>query len=209
MINKYKDILNWPNRLTLLRIILLGPFVVMLLNLRNPEWFWARHAAMGIFIVMGLSDALDGLLARKLNQQTSLGRFLDPLADKLLITSGMILLGFEKTSVPDFKLPNWVIVSAIGKDLFVVLGFIVVFFETGKFLIKPSFVGKLCTAIQMTLIISVLSAPDMVNLNLFVDDFFPVFIKILWYASVIVALLTCGDYFKIGLDFVINEQKAK
>lgn len=206
----YRDVLTLPNKLTLFRLICVAPFVVVLLNIRDPSWPWARHLALGIFITMGLTDFLDGLLARLLGQQTNIGRFLDPLADKLLITSAMILLSLERTSVVGFKLPNWVVVAAVGKDLFVVLGFFLIFFDTGKFLIKPSISGKISTAIQMLLIVSVLAAPDLVNLlprN--PRGLVLIFVKSLWFASIISAFIACYSYFKLGLDFIAQQGQGK
>jgi len=77
--------LNWPNRITIGRIVLVVPFVICLLNLNNPEWTGWRYVALVLFSFMAVSDGLDGFLARRLREETPLGRFLDPVADKLLI----------------------------------------------------------------------------------------------------------------------------
>ncbi len=193
--------LSWPNRMTMLRIILIGPFVVLLLNINSPNWCWARHLAILVFGIMAISDGLDGWLARKFHQETRLGRFLDPVADKLLITCAMILLGFEETAVPGFKLPSWVVVSAIGKDLFVVVGFLLVFLETGKIFIKPSAIGKACTAAQMFLLILTLIAPDLTEISEMMKLIVIVTTRILWGITTVLAMLTCWDYFRSGMRF--------
>lgn len=198
-------LLTWPNRLTVLRIILLGPFVVMLLNLQSEEWTWSRHAAVGLFLIMVLSDILDGYLARRFNQETRLGRFLDPVADKLLITCAVILLGIEGTSVPGLKFPGWVVVAAIGKDVFVVVGFLLVFIETGKIFIKPDYMGKFCTASQMALIIVTLLAPDIISFA-GAEHFVYGLVHFLWILVTFMALVVCWDYFRSGMRFTEGKE---
>ncbi len=198
-------LLTWPNRLTMLRIILLGPFVVMLLNLQSEGWSWSRHVAVLIFFLMAISDALDGYLARRLNQETRLGRFLDPVADKILITCAVILLGIQGTSVPGLKFPNWVVVAAIGKDVFVVVGFLLVFIETGKIFIKPDYMGKFCTVLQMLLIIGTLLAPDIISLT-GAEHLVVGVIHLLWISATLMALIVCWDYFRVGMRFTENHK---
>ncbi len=198
--------LSWPNRMTMLRIILIGPFVVLLLNLNSPDWPWARHLAIFVFIAMAVSDGLDGWLARRFHQETRLGRFLDPVADKLLVTCAMILLGLDKTSIEGFKLPSWVVVAAIGKDLFVVVGFLLVFLETGKIFIKPSAIGKACTASQMILLILTLLSPDLCSLGKGVSRIVVDLSRVLWVATTVLAMLTCWDYFRSGMRFTETGQ---
>jgi len=201
-----ENILSWPNRLTMLRIILVGPFVVALLNLQSAEWYWpwSRYIAAGIFLITVLSDGLDGYLARKWHQETPLGRFLDPVADKLLITCGVILLGLVDTCVPPtagvtFKFPNWVVVTAIGKDVFVVIGFLLVFIVSGKIFIKPTWSGKSTTVAQMVLILVTLMGP---NIAYFLT-------RGLWLATTLLAIITCWDYFRTGTKFVQSLQQTQ
>jgi cardiolipin synthase (CMP-forming) len=208
-------LLTWPNRLTMLRIILVGPFVVALLNLQNPEWYWpwSRYFAIGIFAATILSDTLDGYLARRWHQETPLGRFLDPVADKLLITCGVILLGIGNTCVPEaarvsFKLPNWVVVAAIGKDLFVVIGFLLIFIITGKVFIRPTRSGKSTTVSQMALILATLLGPDMAGSGPAGLKLAFYLTRILWGVSAALALVTCWDYFRIGARFVHEQPPA-
>jgi len=198
-------VLNWPNRLTLLRILLIAPFVVFLLNLQNPDWPWARWATLGVCLAMGISDSLDGILARKLNQESPLGKFLDPLADKLLITCAMILLGYSGTCVPGRQLPNWVVVTAIGKDLFVLLGFLVIFFATGKIFIKPGTIGKACTVSQIVLIVFVLVSPDLSGPLPGFSRHGP---KGLWFICTALAVATAIDYWRTGVTFAAGEGPA-
>lgn len=193
--------LTWPNRLTMLRIVLIGPFVILLLNIQDVTWLWARHGALAIFAAMAMTDLFDGYLARRFNQESPLGRFLDPLADKLLITSAMILLGLEGTSVPGFRIASWVVVAAVGKDMFVVVGFLLVFIVTGRVFIRPGWSGKLCTDSQMALVVVVLVGPDFVLLGDLASDLIRTLMVVLWVASSLLAVLTCWQYFRIGMRF--------
>ncbi len=153
--------LNWPNRITIVRIALVPPFVICLLNLNDSAWSGWRHLALGLFTVMGVSDALDGFLARRLSEETALGRFLDPVADKLLIASAVVLLAINSTAVPGFELPSWVPVVALGKDVLTVIGFGLVYAITGEFFIQPRILGKSCTLVQLLMIAFCLLAPDL------------------------------------------------
>jgi len=192
--------LNWPNRITITRIILVVPFVICLLYLNDPWPGW-RYLALALFVVMGISDALDGFLARHLGESTPLGRFLDPVGDKLLITSAVLLLSIDATAVPGFRLPSWVPVIAIGKDAFTVIGFLVVFAATGQFFIRPRIWGKACTVIQLLMIGYGLAAPDM-----------PVWLNrrwpMLWWLASTAAVVALVDYVRVGNRFVAQHQAA-
>jgi CDP-diacylglycerol--glycerol-3-phosphate 3-phosphatidyltransferase len=203
---------NWPNRLSLLRIFLVAPFVVLLLNLQNSAWPWSRHAAAVLFIITNLSDGLDGYLARKLHQETPLGRFLDPVADKLLIFFGMILLGVESTSVHgpgalSFQFPDWVVVGAVGKDIFVTIGFALIFVVSGRVYVEPGWSGKSTTVAQMALILVTLMAPDIAATGEFGADFAWHFTRTLWIGVTLLAMITCWDYFRLGMSFVDAAEK--
>lgn len=192
--------LSWPNRLTMLRLVLIGPFVVTLLNMQTPSWNgWGRVASLIIFAVMAITDALDGWLARRLHAETPLGRFLDPVADKLLITCAMILLGLHDTTVVGYEIPNWVVVAAIGKDIFVVLGFLLVFIVTGQIFIEPGWSGKWCTEIQMVMVVVVLLGPDLAKVN---EAAVNGALWVLWFAATAAAIVTCWLYFRKGARFV-------
>ncbi len=184
--------LNWPNRITIARIVLVAPLVICLLNL-NVGWTGWRAAALTLVLAMGLSDALDGFLARRLRAETPLGKFLDPVADKLLITCAVVLLAIETTAVPGFKLPSWVPVVALGKDLLIIIGFAIVYLTTGEFCLKPRIWGKLCTTVQLIMIAYALIAP---NLPASLQDLWPV---TYWLASAL-AIAAVVDYIKVGTN---------
>jgi len=157
--------LNWPNRITITRILLIGPFVLALLHLQDPQWSeLARWLAVVIFVLMAISDGLDGYLARRLNQESAVGKFLDPLADKLLVLFSVLFLAHEGTHVEGALLPSYVAVIAIGKDMIVVLGFCILYFATSRSYIEPHRAGKWCTTIQLAMVIAILISPNLPGL---------------------------------------------
>ena len=185
--------LNWPNRITITRIILVAPFVICLLNLNVGTTVW-RHAALALFLVVAVSDALDGFLARRLNEETPLGRFLDPVADKLLIACAVIMLAVDATAVPGHRLPSWVPVVAIGKDVLLVIGFGLAYAVTGEFFVQPRIWGKLCTLVQLVMIASVLAAPEW-------PETLARALPVLWWLASGLAIAAVVDYLRIGNRF--------
>ncbi|MFZ9033275.1 MAG: CDP-alcohol phosphatidyltransferase family protein [Planctomycetota bacterium] len=154
--------LTLANQVTLLRILLIFPFVICLLKMRVPDYGdWIRGGAVLIFLIMAISDALDGYWARKKKQVTALGAFLDPMADKLMITCACIVLCVPQTAVEGFVLPLTVVVMIIGKDILLLLGFIITFLMTGQVHIKPVCAGKVSTFLQITMVFSILIGPEM------------------------------------------------
>ncbi|RJQ31055.1 MAG: CDP-diacylglycerol--glycerol-3-phosphate 3-phosphatidyltransferase [Actinobacteria bacterium] len=134
---KLKDILNAPNRVSLSRILLIPVFMAILLsNLPNKEWL-----AFSIFMIMALTDSLDGYLARTKNQITALGKYLDPLADKMIISAALITL------VELGQLSSWIAVIIISRE-FAVSGLRMV---TGakNIVIQASYMGKIKTLLQV------------------------------------------------------------
>ena len=101
---------------------------------------------------MAASDLLDGVLARKKGQITRLGSFLDPMADKFLVMSACILLSIEAIAGSGFELPATVAVLIIGKDVLLLLGFIIVYFMTLEVRIEAMFIGKIGTVFQFSMI---------------------------------------------------------
>jgi CDP-diacylglycerol--glycerol-3-phosphate 3-phosphatidyltransferase len=194
-------IVSWPNLITIARILLIGPFVVALLHLHDADVArLARWSAMGIYALMSISDALDGYLARRMKQESSLGRFLDPVADKLLILCSVVLLAYGGTHVPGMQVPVWVVVIAIWKDLVVVIGFVVVYLITSKVYIVPRFWGKATTGTQLVMVIAILLSPDLPGMI----HRLPVF---LWWTASILAGLATIDYCRAGLQYLDRYEK--
>lgn len=194
--------MSWPNRLTVTRIVLIGPFVVSLLNLQDPGWQnVARWTAVGIFFVMAITDGLDGYLARRLKQETAAGKFLDPVADKLLILFSVVLLAHEGTTVPGARLPATVAVTAVGKDIIVIIGFCIIYFTTAKIFIRPNYIGKTCTTVQLAMVIAILLSPDL-------PGWFWIVPRLLWWLATVLAFLTIATYFRTGQHFIARHEGA-
>ena len=134
--------MNTPNKLTLLRIIMIPFFVVFMLVDFGP---WSKWAALAIFVVASLTDTLDGYLARRDHLVTNFGKFMDPLADKLLVCSAMICM------IELGRLPSWVVIVIIGRE-FVISGFRLIASDNGV-VIAANYWGKIKTVCQMVMII--------------------------------------------------------
>ncbi len=142
----YRQILTAPNQLTLLRMIFL-PFIVI--NLVKHDFKWA----LTLFILAGLSDSLDGLLARTLHQQTLLGQYLDPIADKLLMSTMFLVLSIER------MIPWKYTVVVFSRDISILLISGVLFMIAGLRDFRPSIFGKANTFAQVAAIFFVLLLP--------------------------------------------------
>lgn len=135
--------MNLPNKLTVLRMILIVPFVVFLLLGRGEGWM--KWAALAVFCAASLTDMLDGKIARKYNLITDFGKFMDPLADKLLVCSALICL------VDLGRLPSWICIIIIARE-FVISGFRLIASDNG-IVIAASWWGKTKTVSQMAMVI--------------------------------------------------------
>ena len=133
--------MNLPNKLTILRAIMIPFFLVFLYM--SPGW--SKWVALGIFIAASLTDMLDGKIARKYNLVTNFGKFMDPLADKLLVCSAMICL------IPSGKLPTAIVIVIIARE-FIISGFRLVASDNG-IVIAANYWGKFKTVSQMAMII--------------------------------------------------------
>ncbi len=195
--------LTWPNRFTLLRLLLVAPFVVLLQNHQSRPVY--RYLALGLFMFMAFSDLLDGYLARRLNCRTRLGAILDPLADKVLIVCAAVLLSLPHSAVKGARLPDWVVVTIVGKDLWVIIGFLIIFLLTGKVFVAPSAAGKICTAGQVAMVAAVLISPE---LNLLGPPIGTYLTRILWWAVAGMCLLSVISYTRIGLACVEEADRS-
>ncbi len=159
---------------------------------------YCRYAAIVVFVLMGLSDALDGYLARVKKQITKLGKFLDPLADKLLITSACLLLTSERAHVEGFLLPPTVVVFIVGKDVFLTLGFLIVYFTTSQARISPEFAGKLSTALQLSMVTGILIAPEVSQ----VFEGWIWVLRVLWWSAAAAAIMATLVYTRQGALYI-------
>ncbi len=135
--------MNLPNKLTMLRVCLIPFFVVFMLTDLAGEA--SRYAALAIFIAASLTDLADGKIARKYNLVTNFGKFMDPLADKLLVCSALICL------IQTGQLPAWYVIIIIARE-FIISGFRLIASDNG-IVIAASYWGKFKTTSQMILIV--------------------------------------------------------
>jgi cardiolipin synthase (CMP-forming) len=131
-----------PNQITLLRLGFL-PFFLILISYEQYRW------ALLVLVAAGLSDGIDGLLARKLNQRSPLGAYLDPIADKLLLSSSFIILAFKQ------KLAWWLTIIVLSRDVLILMVAVVILLISGYRPFPPSIYGKLTTALQILLVFMV------------------------------------------------------
>jgi CDP-diacylglycerol--glycerol-3-phosphate 3-phosphatidyltransferase len=194
--------LGWPNRITIARLLCIWPFALCLLYLNDPDLVYLRWVALGMVALMAVSDILDGYLARRLDDQSPLGAFLDPLADKVLVTVAVLILsivGIRGISDAGLErslcLPKWVAAAAIGKDLVVSVGFVLVRLSTGRTFIQARLLGKACTVVQVALVCSML-----IWLN--VPVWLSALPKVLWYSATALAVAAALDYVRAGSRYV-------
>ena len=136
--------MNLPNKLTVLRVILI-PFFVVSMMIENGANQTFRYVAAAIFIIASLTDMLDGKIARKYNLVTNFGKFMDPLADKLLVCSALICL------IQLGQLPAWMVIIIVSRE-FIISGFRLVAVEQG-IVIAASYWGKFKTTFQMIAVV--------------------------------------------------------
>lgn len=151
-------ILTVPNTLTVFRMVLTPVFVTLL--------FYQRFVlALGVFVLAGLTDGLDGLLARRFHQQSQLGTILDPIADKLMMVTSFVVLSmrsvFPQPLPGHLPIPFWVTVAVISRDVFIVVGAAAINIMTGFRGFRPSLLGKLNTTVQIVAIAAIMFAASV------------------------------------------------
>ena len=154
------------NKITIGRIFLVPVFVALLLYYRLDRDV-LRWVAFGVFVTGVISDGLDGYLARRHGQRSPLGTLLDPIADKLLMTSAFLTLAISSTWPAEARIPPWVTIPVISRDMLLILGSIIIFLMTGTLTVKPSQLGKCTTAAQMASLIATLLLWPRVVLRVF------------------------------------------
>ena len=198
--------MNLPNKLTILRIILVPIMVIIpFLNIQG-EFFNIPISLLiidAIFIIASITDKLDGSIARKRNLVTNFGKFLDPIADKILVLAAMVML------VEMNKLPAWIPIIVLFRE-FVVSGYRLIAVENGGQVIAASIWGKIKTATQMVAIIlmfidkfafaNFLNTTIRATMNPF-ELIFNIVVSTLMFVSVIAAIFSGWDYIKGGKDF--------
>lgn len=180
--------LTLANQLTLLRIALIPAFVLLVV-------YGQLGAALLAFVAAGLTDALDGLIARKAHQRTSLGAWLDPMADKLLLVTTFIVLTLPQIPLQN-HLPIWLTVIAISRDVVIVGVVAIVNLAVGPRTFRPSIWGKLTTATFIVTIVAVMYFNYLHERSLVVDG-------LIWL-SLAFTLISGVDYF-LRIRQLVNE----
>lgn len=166
--------MNLPNKLTILRAIMI-PFFLVFLYMPHE---WAKWVAFAIFIAASLTDMLDGKIARKYNLVTNFGKFMDPLADKLLVCSALIALSDLG------RIPAWIVIVIIARD-FIISGFRLVAAEKGV-VIAAGWSGKIKTTVQMIMVAFLIA--DLGGRVIFVIE------QILIYLALALTIISLLDY---------------
>lgn len=166
--------LTLANRLTILRI-LMTPVITVLLLYRQ------MGAALALFLLAGITDGLDGLVARSRKQKTTLGMVLDPLADKLLLTSTVVTLTILK------ELPRWFTIILVSRDVLLIGGSMILYMFLGKIGMPPSWLGKITTGLQLLTVLWAM-----------VDNFLPAIKPAVLPLAVVTLALTIAS----GLDYI-------
>ncbi len=190
--------MNLPNKLTIFRIFLILPFILLLLG-ESGGWGWYKalfggileyvdYIALAIFIIASLTDLIDGKIARKYNLVTNFGKFMDPLADKLLVSAAMIAL------VELGRIPAWVVIVIISRE-FIISGFRLVAADNGV-VIAASYWGKFKTTFQMVMVCLMIA--DIPQLQLVTD--------IVMWVALILTVVSLADYLMKNKD-VMREMK--
>jgi cardiolipin synthase len=192
-------IVTLPNILTIVRMVLIPVFVTMLFYQR---FLWA----LAIFVIAGVTDGLDGLLARALNQKSQLGTILDPIADKLLLVTAFIVLSLPSIMAPSaipqphprhLPVPFWVTAAVISRDIFIVVGAAAINVVTGFSGFRPSWLGKTSTVVQIVAVFAILTAASFPPLR----GYLPAV-----YTTVFAFAIFSGAHYVFFVSRLLNER---
>ena len=150
------------NKITILRILLIPVFVIETIYFVRTGNETHRTVAFLAFAITAISDGVDGYIARHYHQISELGKILDPLADKLLLVSGIVLLSFNNEPLLR-QIPLWLTGTIIGRDVLLAMGAVVIRAVVGKITIRPRLIGKVATVFQMLTIVWILLGWDSVG----------------------------------------------
>ena len=164
--------MNPANQLTVLRIVLVPVFIASLLYY-SAERDYFYFVSLMAFLLACLTDGLDGYIARKYNQKTLLGSYIDPIADKLLLVSGFLSLSFMHHLPDSMRIPAWFTILVIARDGIILIGSLMIFLTTNHLKAEPLYIGKITTVFQMiALFLSLVSAPGQFKWMIFVTTGF-------------------------------------
>jgi len=189
-------IITLPNVLTVFRMALIPVFVSLL--------FYQKFLlALTVFVVAGITDGLDGLLARRFHQQSPLGRILDPIADKLMLVTSFVVLsmrGVYPIPIPShLPIPFWVTITVISRDVFILVGAAAINMVTGFRAFQPSLPGKISTLVQIVAVAVVMLAAQV---GVGTGYYLPTI-----YASVFGFTLFSGIHYIFFVSRLLNEDR--
>jgi cardiolipin synthase (CMP-forming) len=189
-------IITVPNLLTVFRMALIPVFVSLL--------FYQKFLlALAVFILAGVTDGLDGLLARRFHQQSPLGRILDPVADKMMLVTSFVVLSMKSVfpaPIPKhLPVPFWVTITVISRDVFILVSAAAINMVTGFRGFQPSLPGKISTAVQIiTLAAVILAAQTRVGTGYYLPTL---------YTSVFTLALISGIHYIFFVSRLMNQDK--
>jgi cardiolipin synthase len=189
-------IITVPNLLTVFRMVLIPVFVSLL--------FYQRFIlALSVFVVAGVTDGLDGLLARRFDQRSSLGTILDPIADKLMMVTSFVVLSMRSVfpqPVPShLPIPFWVTIAVISRDVFILVGAAAINIVTGFRGFRPSMLGKINTTVQIVAIgIIMLAASVPYGTGYYLPTV---------YATVFTFAVLSGGHYVFFVSKLLNEDR--
>jgi cardiolipin synthase len=189
-------IVTLPNVLTIFRMALTPVFVSLLFY---QKFVWALAA----FVVAGITDGLDGLLARRFQQQSELGRILDPIADKMMLVTSFVVLsmrGVFPTPLPKhLPVPFWVTITVISRDIFILVAAAAINMVSGFRAFRPSFLGKVSTVVQIVAVAAViLAAQTRVGTGYYLPTI---------YTSVFTLALLSGIHYIFFVGRLLNDDR--
>ncbi len=189
-------IVTVPNMLTVFRMVLIPVFVTLL--------FYQRFlSALTVFIIAGVTDGLDGLLARRFSQETQLGTVLDPIADKLMLVTAFVVLSmrsiFPQPLPGHLPVPFWVTVAVISRDVFIIVGAAAINIMTGFRGFRPSWLGKLNTTVQIAGIAAIMFAASV---PVYTGYYLPTV-----YAAVFAMAILSGLHYIFFASKLMNEDR--
>ena len=192
--------MNIANKLTILRVLMIPVFLVFMLI---DFWEYNYYVAFAIFAVASYTDYLDGHLARKYNLVTNFGKFMDPLADKLLVAAALI--GFVELTI----VPAWIVIITISRE-FIISGFRLVAANQGLVL-AAGWWGKAKTAVQMTMILVLLFWMNFQPNDILILEYFERLLyyvgQITMYASVVLSIISATEYIVKNLNVLKEGSK--
>ena len=189
-------IITLPNLLTVVRMALVPVFVSLL--------FYQKFVlALVVFVFAGVTDGLDGLLARRFHQQSPLGRILDPIADKMMLVTSFVVLSMRSVyPIPlpkHLPIPFWVTITVISRDVFIMISAAAINMVSGFRAFRPSLLGKISTGVQIVAVAVVILAAQI---RLGTGYYLPTV-----YASVFLLALLSGIHYIFFVSKLINEER--